>query len=90
VSKFPIVLLYRIVTNLIHAYAAKLVVARRPRNKKSEDLRFRFLISRLLEKVNSDFLDSDFLDSEFYIYRFLTFRLLISMLEREDSNFLFL
>jgi hypothetical protein len=31
VSKFPIVLLYRIVTNLIHAYAAKLV-ARRPRN----------------------------------------------------------
>jgi hypothetical protein len=31
VSKFPIVLLYRIVTNLIHAYAAELV-ARKPRN----------------------------------------------------------
>ena len=29
-SKFPIVLLYRIVTNLIHAYAAELV-AREPR-----------------------------------------------------------
>jgi hypothetical protein len=31
VSKFPIVLLYRNVTNLIHAYAAELV-AREPRN----------------------------------------------------------
>jgi hypothetical protein len=34
VSKFPIVLLYRIVTNLIHAYAAELV-AREPRNNAS-------------------------------------------------------